>query len=87
MSSEMPPGPTGPKLLEQLSRAVRARRYSPRTEEAYVAWVCPFVRYHSMCHPDDLGSKEVNAFLTHLAVERRASAATQSQARPALLFL
>jgi len=51
-----------------------------------VAWVRRFVRYHSMCHPDELGSEEVNAFLTYLAVERRASAATQSQARAVLLF-
>ena len=36
MSPKKPTGPTGPKLLEQLSRAVRTRRYSPRTEEAYV---------------------------------------------------
>ena len=52
-----------------------------------MAWVRRFVRYHSMCHPDELASEDVNAFLTHLAVERRASAATQSQARAALLFL
>ena len=51
-----------------------------------MAWVRRFVRYHSMCHPDELGSEEVNAFLTYLAVERRASAATESQARAALLF-
>ena len=52
-----------------------------------MAWVRRFVRYHHMCHPDGLGSDEVNAFLTHLAVERHSSAATQSQARAALLFL
>jgi hypothetical protein len=75
MFSDMPPGPTGPKLLKQLSRAVRARRYSSRTEEVHVAWVRRFVRYHSMCHPDELGSEEVNAFLTHLAVERRCTSA------------
>jgi len=73
--------------LEQVSRAVRARRYSPRTEEAYVSWIRRFVRYHNMRHPDDLGSEEVNSFLTYLAVERLSSPATQSQARAALMFL
>ena len=34
-----------------------------------------------------LGAEEVNAFLTHLAVDRSASASTQSQARAALMFL
>ena len=87
MSSKTPTDRIGPRLLEQLARAVRARRYSPRTEEAYAAWVRRYIRYHGVRHPDQLGVVEVNAFLTHLAVERRASAATQSQARVALLFL
>ena len=87
MSSRKPANRIGPRLLEQLARAVRARRYSPRTEEAYAAWVRRYIRYHGVRHPDQLGVEEVNAFLTHLAVERRASAATQSQARAALLFL
>ena len=87
MASDKPTGPTGPKLLEQVSRAVRARRYSPRTEEGYVAWVRRFVRYHDMRHPDELGSQEVNDFLTHLAVDRGSSASTQNQARAALIFL
>ena len=52
-----------------------------------MAWVRRFIRYQGVRHPDELGVEEVNAFLTHLAVERGASAATQSQARAALLFL
>jgi hypothetical protein len=34
-----------------------------------------------------MGSVEVNAYLTHLAVEGRVSASTQNQALSALLFL
>jgi site-specific recombinase XerD len=34
-----------------------------------------------------MGSAEVNAFLTHLAVEGQVSASTQNQALAALLFL
>ena len=37
--------------------------------------------------PPELGSKEVNAFLTHLAVELHVSASTQNQALAAFLFL
>lgn len=77
----------GPKLLIMLRRAIQARRYSPRTEEAYRHWVREFVRHHDMRHPEELGVEEVDAFLTHLAVERGLSAATQSQARSAILFL
>jgi len=45
------------------------------------------VKYHGTRHPDGLGRAEVNAFLTHLAVERLSSVSTQSQARAALMFL
>ena len=40
-----------------------------------------------MRHPREMGSEEVNAFLTHLAVEGNVSASTQNQALAALLFL
>jgi integron integrase len=86
-STEAGESGSGPRLLEQLRRAVRARRYSPRTEEAYRSWVRQFVRHHGMRHPETMGVAEVNAFLTHLAVERQVSASTQGQARAALLFL
>ena len=76
-----------PKLLDMLSRAIRARRYSPRTEEAYRRWVVRYVRFHGVRHPLELGSADVNSFLSHLAVDRNASASTQGQARAALQFL
>lgn len=60
---------------------------SPRTERVYLAWIKRYVRYHGLRHPLDLGEREVSAFLTHLAVERGVSAATQRQALSALLFL
>jgi integron integrase len=75
------------KLLRQLSDAIRARRYSPRTEEAYRAWVRRYVLFHGARHPAELGSEHVNEFLTHLAVKEGASASTQGQARAAILFL
>jgi len=82
-----PPAPGGPRLLDRLGAAIRARHYSRRTEEAYRQWVRRFVRHHAMRHPSELGAREVTAFLTHLAVHERVSAATQNQALCALLFL
>jgi site-specific recombinase XerD len=38
-------------------------------------------------HPREMGSAEVNAFLTHLAVEGQVSASTQNQVLSALLSL
>ena len=77
----------GLKLLERMSRALRARKYSPRTEQSYLRWVKRYVQYHQMKHPMDMGDAEINAFLTDLAVNRQVSASTQNQALSALLFL
>jgi len=38
-------------------------------------------------HPAEMGKPEIEAFLTSLAVDRQASASTQTQALSALLFL
>ena len=74
-------------LVGMFRRQMRLRRMSPRTEEAYVAWVKRFVKFHGMRHPQTLGEAGVTVFLTHLAVEARVSASTQNQALAALLFL
>lgn len=63
------------------------RHRSPRTEEAYVHWIRRFILFHDKRHPQELGEREVAAFLTHLASERNVAASTQSQALCALLFL
>jgi integron integrase len=77
----------GPRLLDRVRSALRAKHYSPRTEDAYVAWIRRFIRFHGLRHPRDLGEAEINAFLSHLAVGGRVSASTQGQALAALLFL
>jgi len=75
------------KLEEQLRRVMRKEHYSLRTEETYVAWYRRFVLWHGKRHPNELGAPEVSAFLTHLAVNRGVSAATQNQALNAIVFL
>ena len=79
--------PSQPKLLDQLRGRLRVKHYSIRTEQAYVDWVRRFVLFHGKRHPRDLGPREVEAFLTHLAVRGRVSASTQNQAKSAILFL
>jgi len=76
-----------PKLLDRVRERIRFKHYSVRTEEVYVQWVKRFVLHHGKRHPAQMGAAEVEAFLTHLAVAGRVSAATQNQARSALLFL
>jgi integron integrase len=79
--------PQQPKLLDRVRRACRVRHYSVRTEGAYHDWAERFIRFHGIRHPDTMAEPEVNAFLTHLAVERHVAASTQNQALCALLFL
>jgi len=66
---------------------MQLRHFSPRTVQAYTGWVLRFLRFHKHRHPRDMGEREVVAFLTWLAVERRVAASTQNQALAALLFL
>jgi integron integrase len=79
--------PDGPKLLDRVRAAIRARHYSRRTEETYVGWIKRFILFHGKRHPSSMGGDEVNAFLTDLAVEGNVAASTQGQALSALLFL
>ncbi|MEO8299211.1 MAG: integron integrase [Burkholderiales bacterium] len=80
-------GAGGPRLLDRLREAIRVRHYSIRTEDSYVHWARRFILFHGKRHPMDMGAAEVTAFLTHLACDRSVAAATQAQARSALLFL
>lgn len=77
----------GPRLLDEVRRALRIRHRSPRTEEAYLHWIRRFIRFHGRRHPRELGRAEITQFLSSLAIERRVSASTQSQALSALVFL
>ena len=75
------------ELMSQMSAALRSRHYSRRTEQAYCLWVRRFIRFHGIRHPADMAQPEINAFVTHLAVDAHVSASTQTQALSALLFL
>lgn len=76
-----------PKLLDQVRGKIRLKHYSLRTEQAYSDWIRRFIRFHDKRHPREMGAAEVEAFLTHLAVEGKVAASTQNQAKSALLFL
>lgn len=75
------------RLLDQVREAIRTRHYSIRTEEAYVRWIREYILFFGKRHPSELGSAEVSAFVSHLAVKRQVAASTQNQALSALLFL
>ena len=76
-----------PKLLDEVRQAIRARHYSPKTEESYVHWIKRFIFFHHKRHPAQMGEKEIGQFLSGLATDRQVSASTQNQALNAILFL
>ena len=74
-------------LFATARERMRTRHLALRTEQAYLQWLQRYVDFHGGRHPCELGAGELERFLTHLAVQRKVSAATQNQALQALLFL
>ena len=62
--------PEPPKLMDQVRDRLRFKHYSLRTETAYSGWIKRYIFFHGKRHPVEMGKKEVEAFLTSLAVER-----------------
>lgn len=79
--------PPKPRLREQFRTVMRLHQYSIRTEKTYWYWIRYFIRFHGMRHPLELGSSDVNAFLSWLAKDRQVAAATQNLALNAIVFL
>lgn len=79
--------PKRPGLLAVARERMRTRHLALRTEQAYLQWMRRYIVFHNRIHPRRLGAPAVEQFLTHLAVHRKVSAATQNQALQALLFL
>ena len=76
-----------PGLLDQVRDRIRTKHYSIRTEQTYIDWIKRFILFHDKRHPAEMAKKEITAFLTHLAVNRKVAASTQNQALSAMVFL
>ncbi|MFQ6538708.1 MULTISPECIES: integron integrase [Aphanothece] len=76
-----------PGLIQRYREELQTRHYARRTVKTYELWLRRFLRFHNLRHPREMGSVEVNSFLTHLAVDLQVSPSTQNQALAALLFL
>ena len=66
--AESGPSAKRPRLFEQVREVMRSKHYSIRTEEAYLGWIRRFILFHGKQHPERLGTEEVRAFRTALAV-------------------
>jgi integron integrase len=78
---------SSPKLLDQVVSVARVKHLSRRTEKAYVSWIRRFILFHKKRHPTDMAEPEIRQFLSHLALNQKVSASTQTVALSALLFL
>jgi integron integrase len=87
MKTDRPPPLRSTRLLDQLRERIRYRHYSLSTEKSYAYWVRAYIRFHGLRHPSTMGGPEVEAFLSHIANQRGASASTHKQALSALPFL
>ena len=71
--------------ISKMKDLLKAKHYSQRTIECYERWIKDFLEKY----PEDkisAGQKEINEYLTKLAVRGKVSASTQNQALAALLF-
>ncbi|MDF1880920.1 integron integrase [Sulfurimonas sp. MAG313] len=75
------------KLLDLLRDKIRFMHYSIRTETSYVSWSKQYILFHNKRHPLEMGKKEIEEFLTFLAVKKKVSPSTKNQAFSAVLFL
>lgn len=75
------------RLLDQVRQAIRYRHYSIRTEKSYIGWIKRYIYFHQKKHPNEMGEKEVMAFINSLSEKYRVSSSTQNQALCAILFL
>lgn len=79
--------PNSKRLIPQIRAFIRKKGLAYATEKTYVHWIVYYIRFHKMRHPNDMGPPEVDDFLTHLAMVRNVSPATQKIALNALVFL
>jgi len=76
------------KLMDQVRQVLRYHHYAYRTENTYCDWIVRYIKYFgAKKHPQDMGKTEIDAYLSHLATERKVSASTQRQALNAIIFL
>lgn len=76
------------RLMDQVREVLRYYHYAYSTEQTYCEWIVRFIKYHkSERHPRDMGKKDIDSFLSHLATHRNVGASTQRQALNAIVFL
>ena len=59
-------------------KTIRLKHYLPgRPKKPYVSWIRRFILFHGKKHPQQMGKREIEAFPSHLAVDRNVAASTR----------
>jgi len=75
------------KLLDIVREKIRFKHYSYSTEKTYVHWIKHYIFFHNKKHPIDMEKREIEEYLTSLAIKSKVAPTTQNQAFSAILFL
>src|SRR5690606_37336896 len=75
------------KFMESVRMELRTRHYALPTEKTYLYWVRQYILFNDTRHPETMGVPEIERFLSHLAVNRSVSKATQNIALCAVIFV
>ena len=63
------------EFIEECRAFMRVRRMSLRTEDLYLHYIRRYIQFHKR-KPSEMGEAEVEAFLSHLALQENVAAAT-----------
>ena len=74
-------------FMEYIADFMRTRRYAKRTIDTYLYWIRFFILHSNKQHPNALGDREVEQFLSFLSNQRNVAVKTQATALNALSFL
>lgn len=74
-------------IEKKLQEGLRLRHRAYSTEKTYILWSRQFKGFVKEKQPHSLEGKDIQDFLTYLAVEKKVSASTQNQALNAIVFL
>jgi integron integrase len=73
-------------MLENLRSRIRLEHLSYRTEKTYLSWASRFLAF-TRSRKEGPSLEQLKCFLSHLAIDRKISSATQKQSFNALLYL
>jgi hypothetical protein len=59
MEAMQPPEEQGPRLLNHVREAIRARYYSLGSAKAYIGWIRRLILFHKKRHPAKMGEAEI----------------------------